>query len=107
MTKRAPKKIGRLRAMAEDGATSAAIARELGVSAPCVANWAAEEGIVLLTRSQAMKKLHADPAFAAARDARGRERMKKHDDFLENAALYGEEDAARHVRRLKHEAALA
>ena len=39
--------------------------KPLGVTSPCVATWAGQEGIILLTRSQARKAALADPAVRA------------------------------------------
>ena len=64
--KRSPEKIATLREMAPN-ANAREIARVLGVSSVCVANWAAQEGIRLMTKTQA---LHADPEFKAAAAAR-------------------------------------
>ena len=69
MTKRTLEAIAAIRVMAPTK-TAMAIARALGVSAACVANWAREAGIQVMSKAQAMKALHADPEFKAATAAR-------------------------------------
>lgn len=111
MTKRTPEKIERLRELASTGQFAITIAGMLDVSADSIADWAAKEGVTLLTRSQAMCKSHARPTV--------RQRMKAtkygaknvqvpawvprdlHDEFLEIAGMQDEFAAARHIRRLK------
>jgi DNA polymerase III alpha subunit len=73
--KRSPEKIATLREMAPN-ANAREIARVLGVSSVCVANWAAQKGIRLMTKTQAMKALHADPEFKAKLSKSSSARMK-------------------------------
>ena len=131
MMKRSPEIIACLRSMAPE-APAAEIARELSVSVNTVIRWAGEEGIRLMTRSQASKKAWADPEVRARMSAASkkaladpevRARIKAtrkgakgvlipkwvpldlQDEFLDVAAERGEEAAASHVRRLKREMA--
>jgi hypothetical protein len=69
MTKRSPGAIEIIRALAPT-VPAARIAREIGVSPQCVANWASQEGIGLLSLTQAMKAVYADPAFKATNSQR-------------------------------------
>ena len=68
MTKRSPEIIACLRRMAPD-APAVEIARELSVTVNTVIRWAGEEGIKLMTRSQASKKALADPEVRARMSA--------------------------------------
>ena len=131
MTKRSPEMIARIRHLASE-APAVEIARELSLSINTIVRWAGEEGIALMTRSQASKKALSDPEVRARMSAASkkawsdpevRARIKAtrkgakgvlipkwvpldlHDEYLDVAAEQGEEAAASHIRRLKREMA--
>ena len=131
MTKRSPEMIARIRHLASE-APAVEIARELSLSINTIVRWAGEEGIALMTRSQASKKALSDPDLRARMSAASkkawsdpevRARIKAtrkgakgvlipkwvpldlHDEYLDVAAEQGEEAAASHIRRLKREMA--
>ena len=68
MTKRSPEMIARIRHLASE-APAVEIARELSLSINTIVRWAGEEGIALMTRSQASKKALSDPEVRARMSA--------------------------------------
>ena len=67
--KRSPQKIATLREMAGDGMSATDISRALGVTLPCILNWAKDECIPLISKAQAMKAAMADPEVRARKSA--------------------------------------
>jgi len=121
MRKRTPEAIARIRELAAAGALANAIARDLGVSPSAISEWAKWAGIRLPTRSEVGRLRGADPAYRARQAEFGRKgarvgRPPQSDivprwvprdlkgEYIDAAILYGEEQAASIVRRMKAEA---
>ena len=121
--KRTPDAIARMKRLAEAGALTSTIARDIGVSPASIIKWAKREGVRLMTRSEAGRRRAEDPAERARLaeiSRRGGEALKRKwglssivphwvpsdlsDDYSDFAMLYGEECAASRVRRMKAEA---
>lgn len=122
--KRTPAALSRMKRLAEAGALTSTIARDIGVSPASIIKWAKREGVRLMTRSEASKRRAGDPVERArlaelARRGGEAQRRKWHlssivphwvpgdlcDDYADFAELYGEEVAARRISAMKAEAA--
>ncbi|MFG1371517.1 hypothetical protein V5F32_05010 [Xanthobacter oligotrophicus] len=121
--KRTPDAVARMKRLAEAGALTGTIARDIGVSPASIIKWAKREGVRLMTRSEAGKRRAEDPgerSRLAELSRRGGEALKRKwglpsivphwvpsdlsDDYADFAVLYGEECAASRIRRMKAEA---
>lgn len=122
--KRTPEAVARMKRLAQAGALTSTIARDIGVSPASIIKWAKREGIRLMTRSEAGKRRAEDPierSRLAELSRRGGDALKRKcglspivphwvpsdlsDDYADFAVLYGGKHAETLIHRMIAEAA--